>query len=141
MSDYLTTYAAQLDHAEPDDDDARAAHGEIWEPPGMWKPKVGDRVRIRLSAECRVSPHPDSTYARAGLPGHLAWEDGRTGEVTTFPLHESLVTQGHRYTVLWDAPRTVNGERVDGGCYAACELTPLTDDPARPSAGQQESAL
>lgn len=79
---------------------------DIWEP---WVPEVGQRVRIRLSAECPFN---------FGAP-HLA---GRTGTVVDAVTNERLLelghTHGHRFEV-----------KIDGygwSIYTASELEPAS---------------
>lgn len=86
---------------------------------------VGDRVRIRISAECcRVWPL-GSWAMRLGVIGHPPEHDGLTGEVVD-------VSQGddHPYLVDIDQPTTFASDhdvtrRILR--YAAVELEPLED--------------
>lgn len=86
---------------------------DVWEP---WQPVEGQRVRIRLSAECRVT-WPDRPHD----PPHLAEFDGLEGEVKAW----AFPVPTHRYAVVFDAP-IAQGDRLIGGAYfAAIELEPV----------------
>jgi hypothetical protein len=103
---------------------------EGWEP---WQPSPGDRVRVRLSAECQFQ-YPGTTIC------HRPQMDGVTGVVSDAPVlgfprcdhrgHDA----SHRYSVLFDAPVVLGrGSRWKnsslGQCFAAIELD-LISDPA-----------
>lgn len=106
-----------------------SVHG-FYEP---WCPLIGQRVRIRVSQECRVRPTDDSPQGLLGDLGHGAWEDGLTGiigDTEGDPIEEELVRQGHRFLVWWDRPQPYAGVMTHGATYAATELEPL--DPAAP---------
>jgi hypothetical protein len=84
-----------------------------WEP---WQPRLGDRVRVRLSAECRA-PWADE--------GHDPRYDGLSGTVAHFPWSSDW--PGHPYTVRFDVtlPTENPYEVLVGGYFAAIELEPL----------------
>ena len=89
-----------------------------WEP---WTPAVGDRVRVRLSAECPVTWTHDAPEL-----------DGVTGWVReTGPLHHFA---GHEYYVEFDrrVPCRRGPKRLADvyyGCvFAAIELEPILTD-------------
>lgn len=98
---------------------------EPWIPAGMWVPKVGDCVEIRLSGECDEK-WGDSLVVEA----HPSWADGRTGVV-------DWVGPGNPRLVCADDPASVRRHpyliRLDedgpGGTWglslAASELLPL----------------
>lgn len=88
---------------------------------------VGQRVRVRLSGECRLIPLPESYHATLSRVGHELWEDGQTGTISGIDgPDDGLAAQGHPYEVCLD-------ERypLGGGLYArwlnfaAEELEPL----------------
>jgi hypothetical protein len=91
----------------------------VYEP---WSPRIGDRVRVRLSGECRW----DRDGAAKDDPGHdLIW-DRRLG--TVVEIHRSAWQLGHDYLVALDAcpggePHEPSGPH--GDWFAAVELEPL----------------
>ena len=95
---------------------------DFYEP---WTPEVGQRVRVRISAECQVRPDPGSGADRSGVIGHVEWEDGLTGVVMPHPVGEAMAAQGHRYMVKWDQERILDDERFNASPYAAIELEPI----------------
>jgi len=97
----------------------------VWE---SWAPEMGQRVRVRISAECRLRPCPGSYYERIGQVGHPEYEDGLTGTVTSFghPHSDFLANQGHTIDVEYDTyPDIGEGRRARGGTYCALELEPV----------------
>lgn len=97
-----------------------------WEP---WVLSVGQRVRVRLSAECQFR------YPTTAI-GHHPEMDGVAGVVSDAPLDgfqpcdHSAHDPSHRYSVNFDAPVVlVRGYRHRatslGQCFAAAELEPL----------------
>ena len=95
--------------------------------------KVGDRVRIRISAECRVKARDNSPSAALGhLRGHAPWEDGKTGTVIPIPAYvdDNGAHQGHPYLVKWDQGLDLHDGLgpVNGDFYASVELIPLGDE-------------
>lgn len=99
----------------------------LWEP---WSPKVGDRVRVRISAECVPAMPLDSVFARAGCVHHHRAEDGAIGTVDRV---DSVSRSGHRvpghpYHVAFDPgsmfPVQTRSARylIEGMVYAAIEL-------------------
>lgn len=98
-----------------------------WEP---WKPKVGDRVEVRVSGECGWRGDPGSAAEQRG-EGHPAWMDGKTGEVVEIDPTPGAAAVGHRYLIDWDVPHVEGWRTFVGSAYAAAELLPLapaTDD-------------
>lgn len=102
---------------------------QSWEP---WTPQLGQRVRVRLSGECRehFTAYQDDTPYFRPVP-HYAEEDGRVGAVTEVRQDE----QGHRFYVDFEEPFRLRrryelfrgwvSPRLMGACYAAIELEPL----------------
>lgn len=105
----------------------------VWEP---WVPAEGDRVRVRISGECRATLAYDT--GRDGLLsevfvdrlGHSPTEDGAVGEVI---IVEQWFDSGdsahdtHRFMVEFDEPVAVDVVDHPQTChyFAACELIPL----------------
>ncbi len=101
-----------------DEGDGRA----LWTPAGLPQLKVGDRVRIRLSAECEYCFVEEAEL------------DGRTGTIEA--VHHEMGPRGddssdwrsHHYWVDFDeVPRGY----MSTSHYAACELILLADEAAR----------
>ncbi len=93
--------------------------------PGVFK--IGERVRVRLSAECR------EVFANVGLNGpydvivdthigHLLAEEGRMGTVIESPLTKQT---GHNIVVRLDHGIHSGGGTMRAVSYAATELEPL----------------
>ena len=114
--------------------------GDIWEP---WRPEIGQRVRVRTSAECRVNAYEatlppgvdDDTLRRLMLDrmdvanrfatdtwitGHPECVDGAEGIVTDVRREAGM--QGHYYHVMFG--EAVGPEAVVGIDMAAIELEP-----------------
>lgn len=97
----------------------------IWEP---WKPEPGQRVRIRLSAECDVQ-----FWGPLALRGHPSEFEALTGTVLQPTPYPSLAPwlNTHPYFVELDTPITVQlGDGyfpapAEGNYFAAVELEPL----------------
>lgn len=70
-----------------------------WIPEGTREFLVGDKVRIRLSAECCYVPLP-----LEGFVGHDSGEDGRLGKVIEFPRGWFMPHDGHTLAVRFDDP-------------------------------------
>ncbi len=94
----------------------------VWEP---WVPAVGDSVRIRLSAECRLD---------RGFPplGHDDTFDGQVGDVLSVDRPEAIValwSQGVEWMDRLGAHRFGVRIQVDDEdeyeWFAALELEPL----------------
>lgn len=88
---------------------------DFWEP---WQPKVGDRVRVRVSSECQQHPHSIDVDTRDGV-------DGLTGTVMDTGRSRR---PGHPYFVVLDRPvpcRFNMSGFVHGAVCAAVELDPL----------------
>ena len=93
------------------------AENRFFEP---WTPKIGQRVRVRLSGECQFWGHR-----------HVFREDGAIATVERIvPLDRN---HGHGYEVLFDKPWPCDPNDSDtqliGSPYAAIELEPV-DDPS-----------
>ena len=91
-----------------------------WEP---WAPAVGDRVRVRLSAECRLTSwlHEPELDALAGYVE------------TVWP--ESVGLPGHRFYVRFHPPiynhrgwEPGGSPELHGTTFAAIELEPILTD-------------
>jgi hypothetical protein len=94
-----------------------------------WVPAVGQRVRVRLSGECRTPPHPESAAARVGNVGHAPWTDGITGVVMSDD--NPYMGEGHRFLVAWDESYWYAQQWCTSAAYAAVELVPLDDEERR----------
>ena len=98
-----------------------------WEP---WTFKVGDRVRVRLSGECRWA-----RFSKALGDGHLPVEDGLEGEIVDWPEGWPR-GGGHDLAVWFDSPPLLvdPDTGVPGyltrASYAAIELELLEDNRA-----------
>lgn len=97
-----------------------------------WKPRVGQRVRIRLSGECRAELPVECTARFAG--GNLAHHPGQDGVVGTVSRPSYRIPRenldyarriDHPYCVNYDAPLEYLGRMWGGGNFASCELEPL----------------
>ncbi len=111
---------------------------EIWEP---WRPEIGQRVRVRLSAECKTECHGAAppptvsddelrTMMRAGedvstkyyrdewIAGHPEGFDGARGMIVSIDRQAGMA--GHFYRVMFD--ETVEPGAYIGGDLAAVEL-------------------
>lgn len=92
----------------------------------QWEPKVGDRVRVLVAAECDLAvAYPESK-------GHDPKEVGLTG--TVVPMPPGYQREGwlgtHPYAVRYDnGGARLRGRWCWGGAFAAIELEPLPDDP------------
>ncbi len=98
---------------------------EVWAP---WQPKVGDRVRVRLSGECRIECLPLSPQGMAGLLGHPNTVNGQVGTIIAGEL-AYYVHRGHPYKVQFDDPFQWNGRAWPSTHLAAVELEPLEEQP------------
>jgi hypothetical protein len=95
-----------------------------WEP---WTPKIGDRVRVRLSGECNVSgpvrETPSSPIVHG--PGHPAYQNGIEGTVTFCDpkcTGGGAHATGHRVRVDYLHP----SGWLHHGHFAACELEKIS---------------
>lgn len=99
-----------------------------------WQPKVGDRVRVRLSGECQAVC---IYYRRAGAPLHKNIPDGRIGTVVEgHPMIDANdarlhARDGHTYPVEFDDAVLAPYGFIVGSHFAATELEPLDDDRER----------
>lgn len=83
--------------------------------------KVGDRVRVRLSGECRTTgPGVRVEQPNLVVEGilHPDWVDGVEGTVGTCPHSKCDGFNGHHIVVLYPAPNGMSWM----GHFAACEL-------------------
>ena len=89
--------------------------------------RVGDRVRVRLSAECQKVPLKRSAQAEWGVTkGHCDWEDGLIGVVRHIRNVDHPATrEGHPFSVVWDIRR----DGYSGAHYAAIELESIAAAP------------
>ena len=97
---------------------------EFFEP---WHPEVGQRVRVRLSGECRAPLEPLSGGLRVGATYRHPQEfDGLSGTVieTRDKFYEN---SGHQYHVQLDTHVWVNGEPFWLDHFAAIELEPIDE--------------
>jgi hypothetical protein len=86
---------------------------------------IGDRVRIRVSAECAVLGETTSQQDTLDVAGHPAWMDGLTGTVIGIDDAPELSVQRHPYLVRWDVGRVIDGLYFRRSHYAASELEAL----------------
>lgn len=115
MSDFLLAISSHLDR-EPDPADA------CWEPEGL-RFELGDRVRVHLSAECRMtSAAPASIGAITGAPAHAEVEDGLIGTIEDCA---DPYVPGHPYLVRFDRVIRIGQFLSWGSAFAAAELIPL----------------
>ncbi len=91
-----------------------------WVPEGAREFREGDRVRVRLSGECRAR----FTGIRGDTWGHSAIEDGAVGIVGIDPFFRNPTTPSHAIKVLFDPPLIdwPNWVRLHGMGYAPSEL-------------------
>lgn len=113
----------------------RAPAGQIWEP---WQPKVGDRVRINVSAECRTFhlPPRGGGLQTVLMPQEQVrlYANGQIGVVEKISdpePDESAEDAAHRFYVTDGKPSPSVGW---DDFFAACELEPL--DQQRRAAAQ-----
>lgn len=99
-----------------------------WVPASARPFRVGDRVRIRLSGECRRHPLPESLYGRLDIVGHHPNEDGLTGTVAMFL---EPIADGHMVYVGTDDTFDIGSGKETRRwiSYAASELELLTPAP------------
>ena|SRR5450755_1968554 len=102
------------------------------DPNAPWVPEnarpflVGDRVRVRLSGECR---HPKWKENGKVKRGHVAEEDGRVGRIEFF-FQGVPSDGGHLMFVLYDEAIRWHEYSVVGTGYAAIELEHLDELPS-----------
>ena len=93
------------------------------------EPKIGDRVRVRLSGECRVTglaKRFDGTVV--WIDTHIAAENGQTGTVIECPFIARdgfCMEDSHRSVVQFDEHLSDPEFPCRVGHFAACELEPL----------------
>lgn len=109
-----------------------------WQP---WTPRVGQRVRVRLSGECAARQHHHDTDARRvtlGPGGHYATEEGREGVIVACTRQLCAEWRrdhwGHGVHVIYDEPFEIeladgSAAKAIGQAYAAIELEPLEEVP------------
>lgn len=106
---------------------AEQLDGAPWTPPGMRVPRVGDNVRIRLSAECNWRCQSVPVLPGFGSPleldRHPAALDGQAGTVEQVFEAED---DDHPYLVRFDAlVRIATYHLARAASFAAAELVPL----------------
>lgn len=111
---------------------ARALDGaDVWMPPGL-RFEVGDRVRIRLSGECKKQWPPG--WRHATVTGHVPEFDGVRGWI-------DRVRQGddHPIGVMFDRDVACSlcPSPAIGGWFAAAELIPLIEAPDAAATGDR----
>lgn len=102
---------------------------QVYEP---WSPRLGDRVTIRLSGECRaLEDHKGEILPCSGgapIIGHPPQQHGRSGTIRLrcddFPCPHGYALGGHGYVVVYDVPYATSRIWL-GGHFAAIELDPL----------------
>lgn len=87
--------------------------------------KIGDRVRIRVSAECAVRGEDGGISSVLKAIWHPLWTDGLTGTIMDRDDAPELSSQEHWYLVRWDFGRWVDGLYFRHAYYAAFELESL----------------
>lgn len=94
-----------------------------------WEPKVGDRVRVRLSGECQQDGYAGSLKQNILVShvGHYPSEEGVTGTVVVCAYIERdgfCIEESHRVVIKFDTAfkDMVPGVAIQRGHYAACEL-------------------
>lgn len=101
---------------------------EVWEP---WQPKVGQRVRVRLSAECNMEYSPETRGVRVSkhpVFGHPDVLDGMVGKVISVGLYSNH----HPYSVHFMDRYEWLDELWCCHSFAAIELEPV-EWPSRPA--------
>ncbi len=89
-----------------------------------WTPKVGDRVRVRISGECNRPNHWDSWANDLGVKtGHLPICHGMTGIVFRIDARDDQ----HSYAVEFFDPLPWT-EPFAADRFAAIELEPIGGD-------------
>jgi len=127
----------------PADDALVLAVAETWDRQ-PWEPfsfKIGDRVRIRLSAECAVQ-----FWGPRGVRGHPDGIDGAAGVVTKMgPSNLAPWSDTHPICVTFDEPRMVQirdggpPKMAEGNYFAAIELEKIEDSLSlQPSVADEE---
>jgi hypothetical protein len=95
---------------------------DIWEP---WRPQVGDRVRVHLSAECQFR------YGYGNFTEHFPESDGAVGSIEEIDgCTPAEHDPSHRYCVRFRPSVPVNAGPAGPGsllshCFAAAELVPV----------------
>lgn len=103
----------------------------IYEP---WTPAIGDRVRVVLNGECRVTFRPRDERGPHGprFEGHPEEQLVLAGAVligtVVDPPSGFRGNYGHHCYVRYDTPTRIPDGAVIGCWYAACELEPLPAD-------------
>lgn len=95
-----------------------------WRPEGMRDFVAGDRVRVRLSGECRATWMSYSliTNLPTGPKAHHPLEEGRTGKVLRRPFGHPAQREDHPHFVWYDDPMSTGEGLMVGGSYAPNEL-------------------
>ena len=110
----------------------------VWEPAGLGLPKVGDRVRVRLSGECELHDVPDYPLNVDGLVGTVIADTRQLGSVyQNDPAEaERWKELGHHWFVRFgQAVGIWQGQRVNCEDFCTAELIVLDAAPAAPAAG------
>lgn len=99
----------------------------LWQP---WQPKPGDRVRVRLSGECRAELPPECAGRLYGLVfAHEGIPDGVTGTVVAMegygPNLAHFERIGHTTAVSFDERVRVGGIEWKEVEFAPSELEAL----------------
>lgn len=96
-----------------------------------WIPATGDRVKIRLSHECKHGRYAEET-GKLEAVGHFAEEDGKIGTVFDYPSGYP-VRNGHDVAVALDhyiEVKTISKRPAlfVAGAYFAGELEPIRSE-------------
>ena len=100
-----------------------------WVPSNLPTFRVGDRVRVRLSGECRVSAGENTFQGKHGIYGHFPEMDGQIGRIVEIHAGDDCIS-GHPYEVNIDKPLTLSVDRKRryySDDFAAIELDLLED--------------
>ncbi len=102
-----------------------------WQPASAPTFQIGDRVRIRLSSECRALfrhfvPGSDAILRR-GIFAHLPQEENRIGTIIPRVLDRIPTNDTHCYLVRFDVPILLGRSRILSHGYAASELELLSE--------------
>ena len=103
------------------------AEPRYWQ--GAWRPRIGERVQVRLSPECRVVT-PDGFLGHEGTA-----DDGAIGIVEETPsgseeYGRAMADRNHGIYVRFEPPIERPTEWWTGGWYCAAELSPLPAEDA-----------
>ena len=96
------------------------SRAEFWEP---WTPQVGQRVRVRISAECNIEYPPDADAVRFSghaVFGHPSVLDGMVGKVIS-----GFYSHHHPYNVHFSDRYEWLDKLWCCHSFAAIELEPV----------------